>query len=130
MTGWTGVTNWLVFFNCMQTASLRPRGHNDAVLPQNRQAVYDIWAKSGVPKEYFEREYKNQDIKVTTSPLVDDYVVAKYKTAAADAVRFGLLRKPVDLSVWFDRGPLNRALSTLHLEHFWTPYDASGKPAA
>lgn len=98
--------------------------------PQNRAAVYDIWAKSGVPKDYFEREYKNQDLKVTTSPLVDDFVVAKYKSAAADALRFGLVRKPVDLEGWFDREPLNRALTALHLEHFWTPYDASGKPAA
>ena len=98
--------------------------------PQNRDAVYDIWAKSGVPKEYFEREYKNQDLRVTTSPLVDDFVVAKYKAAAADALRFGLVRKPVNLDGWFDRGPLNRALAALHLEHFWTPTDASGKPAA
>jgi len=98
--------------------------------PQNRDAVFDIWAKSGVPKEYFEREYKNQDLKVTTSPLVDDFVVAKYKAAAADALRFGLVRKPVNLDGWFDRGPLNRALAALHLEHFWTPTDASGKPAA
>ena len=98
--------------------------------PQNRQAVYDIWAKSGVPKDYFEREYKDQDLKVTTSPLVDDFVVAKYKSAAADALHFGLVRKPVDLNGWFDRGPLNRALTALHLEHFWTPTDASGKPAA
>lgn len=97
--------------------------------PQNRQAVYDIWAKSGVPKNYFEREYKNQDLKVTTSPLVDDFVVAKYKAAAADALRFGLVRKPVDLKDWFDRGPLNRALVALHLENFWTPYKADGTPA-
>jgi len=98
--------------------------------PQNRQAVYDIWAKSGYPRDYFEREYKNQDLKVTTSPLVDDFVVAKYKAAAADALRFGLVRKPVDLNGWFDRGPLNHALTDLHLEHFWTPYSADGKPAA
>jgi sulfonate transport system substrate-binding protein len=98
--------------------------------PQNRQAVYDIWAKSGVPRDYFEREYKGQDLKVTTSPLVDDFVVAKYKSAAADALRFGLVRKPVDLGGWFDRGPLNRALAALHLEKFWTPYRADGKPAA
>ena len=53
--------------------------------PKNRDAVYDIWARSGVPKNYFEREYKDQDLKVTTSPLVDDFVVAKYEAAAADA---------------------------------------------
>ena len=97
--------------------------------PQNREAVYDIWAKSGVPRNYFEREYKDQDLKVTTSPLVDDFVVAKYKAAASDALRFGLVRKPVDLNGWFDKGPLNRALTALHLENFWTPYKADGKPA-
>jgi sulfonate transport system substrate-binding protein len=96
--------------------------------PQNREAVYAIWAKSGVPQNYFEREYKGQDLRVTTSPLIDDFVVNKYKSAAADALRFGLIRKPVDLNGWFDRAPLNRALVTLHLEHFWTPTDISGKP--
>lgn len=98
--------------------------------PENREAVYRIWAKSGLPADYFRREYRNQDIKVTTSPLIDDFVVGKYRAAAADAQRFGLLRKPVDLNGWFDRGPLNRALAALHLEHFWTPYGADGKPQA
>ncbi len=79
---------------------------------------------------YFEREYRNQDLRVTTSPLVDDFVVAKYKSAAADAQRFGLVRKPVDLNGWFDKGPLNRALAALHLEHFWTPTGPDGKPQA
>lgn len=98
--------------------------------PQNREAVFAIWAKSGVPLDYFRREYRGQDLRVTTSPLVDDFVVAKYKAAAADALRFGLVRKPVDLNGWFDRGPLNRALGELHLEKFWTPTGADGKPAA
>jgi len=106
------------------------RGAWFAGQPQNRQAVYAIWAKSGVPQNYFEREYRDQDLRVTTSPLVDDFVIAKYKSAAADALRFGLVRKPVDLNGWFDKGPLNRALAALHLEHFWTPSGADGKPQA
>lgn len=97
--------------------------------PQNRQAVFAIWAKSGVPLNYFEREYKSQDLRVTTSPLIDDFVVAKYRAAAADALRFGLVRKPVDLNGWFDRGPLSRALAVLKLENFWTPTDVNGRPA-
>ena len=98
--------------------------------PENRQAVFAIWAKSGVPQSYFEREYKDQDLKVTTSPLVDDFIVNHYRAAASDAQRFGLVRKPVDLNGWFDRGPLERALKTLKLEHFWTSYNADGKPQA
>lgn len=98
--------------------------------PENREAVFAIWAKSGVPQAYFEREYKNQDLKVVTSPLIDDFIVSKYRAAAADAQRFGLVRRPVDLNGWFDRAPLDRALKALKLEHFWTPYGADGKPTA
>ena len=97
--------------------------------PQNRQAVYDIWAKSGIPEDYFVREYKGQDLRTVLSPLDDDFIVAKYRAAAADALKFGLVRKPVDLNGWIDRGPLNRALVTFHLEHFWTPTAADGRPA-
>ncbi|HMH65530.1 MAG TPA: ABC transporter substrate-binding protein [Rhizomicrobium sp.] len=101
-----------------------------AGLPQNRQAVFAIWAKSGYPQTYFERDYKGQDLKVGLSPLTDDFIVGKYKAAAADALRFGLIRKPVDLTGWFDRGPVERALVALHLEHFWVPADVDGKPKA
>jgi sulfonate transport system substrate-binding protein len=106
------------------------RGAWFAGQPQNREAVFAIWAKSGIPQNYFEREYKGQDLRVVLSPLTDDFVVGKYQAAAADALRFGLIRKPVDLNGWFDRGPVNRALAALHLEHFWTAADIDGKPKA
>jgi sulfonate transport system substrate-binding protein len=98
--------------------------------PQNRQAVFAIWAKSGYPQNYFERDYQGQDLKVALSPLTDDFIVGKYKSAATDALRFGLIRKPVDLTGWFDRGPVDRALAALHLEHFWVPADVDGRPKA
>ena len=104
------------------------RGAYFAAQPQNRQAVFAIWAKSGVPENYFQRDYKGQDLKIVLSPLDDDFVVGKYKAAAADALKFGLIRQPVDIRGWFDRGPLDRALAALHLEHFWIPADANGKP--
>jgi sulfonate transport system substrate-binding protein len=106
------------------------RGAWFAGQPQNREAVFAIWAKSGIPQSYFEREYKGQDLRVVLSPLTDDFVVGKYKSAAADALRFGLIRKAVDLNGWFDRAPLDHALAALHLEHFWTPADVNGKPKA
>lgn len=97
--------------------------------PQNRQAVFAIWAKSGIPQDYFEREYKGQDLRTVLSPLDDDFIAAKYRAAAADALKFDLVRKPVDLNGWIDRGPLTRALAALHLEHFWTPTAADGRAA-
>jgi len=106
------------------------RGAWFAGQPQNREAVFAIWAKSGIPQNYFEREYKGQDLRVVLSPLTDDFVVGKYKSATADALRFGLIRKPVDLTGWFDRGPVDRALAALQLEHFWVQADVDGKPKA
>jgi len=35
------------------------------------------------PQSYFEREYKGQDLRVVLSPLTDDFVVGKYRSAAA-----------------------------------------------
>jgi sulfonate transport system substrate-binding protein len=39
-----------------------------------------------------------------------------------------LLRREVSVNGWFDDRFLKAALKQLNLEHYWTPYDANGKP--
>ncbi|WGS53232.1 ABC transporter substrate-binding protein [Paraburkholderia sp. D15] len=94
----------------------------------NRDALFKLWAQSGVNYAYWQAEYANQSLKERNSPLIDPFVVARYKAVAADALKLKLIRQPVEVDGWFDTRYLDNALRTLKLEHYWTRYDASGKP--
>jgi sulfonate transport system substrate-binding protein len=96
--------------------------------PVNRQGVFDIWSKSGVPAQYFAEDYRDEDLRDSLNPLLDDFVVAQYKRAVADAARFGLIRAPVDVDTWLDREPLDAALNTLNLKGYWPELGADGHP--
>jgi sulfonate transport system substrate-binding protein len=95
--------------------------------------VYQPWARSGVSYSDYKEDREGRDLRVRSSPLLDEYLVARYKAAVADARSFGLVRKEVDVDSWLDRRFLGRALADLQLEGYWPEFDASGnlkKPAA
>lgn len=94
----------------------------------NRSALFGLWAQSGIPAKYWQTEYPAGTLKSRMSPLIDPFIVARYKAVAQDALRLKLIRRPVDVDNWFDAHYLDNALHTLNLEHYWTPCDASGKP--
>ncbi|RQS62626.1 nitrate ABC transporter substrate-binding protein [Burkholderia sp. Bp8963] len=96
----------------------------------NRDALFKLWAKSGVPYSSWQAEFAGQSLKSRNSPLLDPFFVARYKTVAQDALRLKLIRQPVDVDGWIEPKYLDTALRTLHLEHYWTPYDAAGKPSS
>lgn len=75
-------------------------------------------------------DFANQTLKYRNTPLIDDYLVAQYRFQAQQAKEFGLLRRDVSVDGWFDPQFLNTALKQLGLEHYWTRYDADGKPEA
>ena len=75
-----------------------------------------------------EAEFANQTLKERNSPLIDPFIVARYKAVSQDALRLKLIRQPVDVDSWFQPRYLDEALRTLKLEHYWTRYDAVGKP--
>jgi sulfonate transport system substrate-binding protein len=95
----------------------------------NRATLFDLWSKNGVPAKYYAEDYQG-DLRVRLSPRLDDFIVERYRDGAARALRFGLIRTPVDVDGWFDRGPLDRALLALGLQHYWPDYDAAGEPKA
>lgn len=95
---------------------------------QNRDQVFAIWSKIGVPAKYFAEDYKGDSMKVRNSPLFDQFMTGRYKAAAVEAADFNLVRERVELDNWIDRGPLNAALASLHLENYWTPLDQNGHP--
>jgi len=94
----------------------------------NRDELLTLWAIPGVyTKEQLAEDYGN-NIKVRSSPLLDPFLVDRYKAVVADALQFGLISKSVEVDSWFDRSFLNAALKESKLENFWTALDASGKP--
>lgn len=94
----------------------------------NRDALFKQWAKSGVSYASWQAEFANQPLKSRNSPLVDPFIVARYKAVADAALKLKLIRQPVEVDGWFETRYLDNALRTQSLDHYWTRYDAQGKP--
>lgn len=97
------------------------------IQPENRDQVYGIWAKSGIPGQYFKEDWEGLDWKRKYSPLIDDYLVNSYKTSFEDSKKFGLARGKLDFDSYFDRSYLNKALAELKLQDYWRPENAAGQ---
>jgi len=95
---------------------------------ENREAAFEIWARSGRPPSVYRADYDGQAMKYRNSPLIDDYLIEQYRVQARQAKEHGLLRRDVSVDGWFDKRFLDTALKQLDLERFWTRYNADGKP--
>jgi sulfonate transport system substrate-binding protein len=94
----------------------------------NRDALFKLWAQSGVSYASWQAEFAHQPLKDRNTPLIDAFIVARYKAVAQDALRLKLIRQPVEVDGWFEPRYLDNALRTQKLDHYWTRYDAAGKP--
>ena len=95
-------------------------------LPENQDALYGIYAKTGYPLPFIKQVFKPIDPLVATSPLWDAFQRAQLARSAADADAYGLVRTPVKVDGWINAGPLNRALAVLELENHWPQFAADG----
>lgn len=95
-------------------------------LDENREEAFEAWALSGLPKETFATNFEGVRLSHIVNPLIDDYVVARYKEQAEAAKEYGLLKGDPDIDHWFDRTYLDKALKDLQLEDFWSTHDAKG----
>jgi sulfonate transport system substrate-binding protein len=93
----------------------------------NRQAVFEAWAKSGLPVQSFEDDFKGERLANRDSPIVDDFIIARYKDQAVHIKQYGLVKKDIDVDGWFDRQFLAQALAELKLEHYWPTFNAKGE---
>jgi sulfonate transport system substrate-binding protein len=94
---------------------------------KNRSAVFELWSKTGIPAESFAADFENETLAKRLDPLIDPYVLARYKDQAQRVRDYGLLRKDVDVEGWADRRYLEHALAEQDLENFWSTYGADGK---
>ncbi len=99
-------------------------------LEENREALFELWAKSGIPAARFRADLEGETLLHRNAPLFDDFMLAQYKEQARMAKEYGLVRREVDTTGWFEPRHLDAALKELGLQDFWPRLDASGKPAA
>ncbi|WP_437870809.1 ABC transporter substrate-binding protein [Sorangium sp. So ce363] len=95
---------------------------------KNRTQAFQLWSKSGTPFANYKEAQQGEDMKQNASPLLDEYAIARYKSAVADSKKYGLIRSTFEVEPWTDRRFLNRALKDAGLERFWAEWDANGKP--
>lgn len=86
------------------------------------------WAKDGSPLASWQQEYEGTDWKQRASPVIDDFFVHFYKTSAQAALKYKLIRQPINVDKWIDKRYLQVALKANKLENFWPQLDAQGKP--
>lgn len=94
----------------------------------NREALLDIWARSGIPASVFRYDFEGQPLRYRNTPLIDPYLIEHYRFQARQAREFGLVRRDIDTDHWFEPRYLEQALEELGLQNYWTRYGADGKP--
>lgn len=94
----------------------------------HREALFEMWAKSGIPIGVFRADYEGQTLAYRLSPLIDDLLIENYRYKAQQVRALGLVRRDIDLTGWFEPRYLDAAIRELGLEKLWTRYGADGKP--
>ena len=94
---------------------------------ENRRAeLFAQWGKAEYPEKVWREDFIGQPLRVRLSPLLDPFLVARYKDAADEAFKLKLIRKKPEIDSWFDRRYLDAALKELKLEAYWPVYGANG----
>jgi sulfonate transport system substrate-binding protein len=96
----------------------------------NREAFFEISARSGFPASGYRYDFSGQELRYRNSPIIDASIIESYRFQAQQAREYGLLRRNADIDGWFDRSFLDKALKEQGLVGYWPEYDASGKPLA
>jgi len=93
---------------------------------KNREALFQIWARSGRTADTYRADFADQTLAYRNSPLIDDFFVEQYRVQAAQAKDYGLIRHPATVDGWFDTSFLHAAVKQLGLAQAWTRYDKDG----
>lgn len=92
----------------------------------NRDALYDIWALTGAPRDLIKRDADGLPLKDRNSPLLTQFVREQYRSGIAFLFEQKIIRKDVDLDGWIDTSFLDKALADQKLAGFWADRAADG----
>ena len=105
---------------------------NEPLLPYFRRQLEAMGGRSfevtdAEAASVFAEDFSDERLANRLTPVIDSYVVSRYKDLAARVREYGLVRKDVDVDSWFEPKYLDAALKAQHLEHFWPRFDGDGK---
>jgi len=95
---------------------------------ENRNELYDIWAKTGQSRASVAIDYDGDSLRDRANPLLDAFYVANVKRGVQFSLDNRLIKSGFDIDSWLDRDGLAAALKTLGYDGFWQPHDAKGAP--
>ena len=91
-----------------------------------RAELFAQWGQFEMPEKYWREDFVGQPLRVRLSPLLDPFLVARYKDASQEAFTLKLTRSKPEIDSWFDRRFLNAALKSQGLEGYWPEYGVDG----
>lgn len=86
---------------------------------RNRSAVLDIWGQAGTSKATLEESFRGVNLRTQLDPRLDPFYLSTLKGEVAFAEANKLIRTPVDVDAWVDRGPVDTAIRELGLGGYW-----------
>jgi sulfonate transport system substrate-binding protein len=92
-----------------------------------RGDLFAEWGKAELPAQVWREDFIGQPLRVRLSPLLDPFLVARYKDAADESFKLRLTRRKPEIDSWFDRRFLDVALKAQKLEGYWPAYAANGE---
>lgn len=92
-----------------------------------RAELFEKWGKAEYPDQVWREDFIGQPLRVRQSPLLDPFLVERYRDSARESAELKLIRSAPEIDSWFDRSFLNVALKELKLENYWPAYAADGK---
>lgn len=94
----------------------------------NRNELYDIWARAGQTRAAVATDYDGESLRERTNPLLDEFYIANIKRGVKFSIDSKLIKQGFDVDAWVDRKAQGDALKALGYESFWKPHDAKGQP--
>ncbi len=101
-----------------------------AATETNREALFNVWAKSGHTVESFRIDFEGQALKDRFNPVIDAFIISRYAEQKDDSLRLGLIRNDFSLDGWFEPKYVETAIKDLNLQGFWPARDLDGNPVA
>jgi len=94
----------------------------------NRDAVLDIWALTGVPRDSLAKDFAGDKLADRLNPLLDGFYRANISNGVKFALDNKLIKTSFDVNEWVDPTYLNAAIKELGVEKTWQARDAKGAP--